>query len=52
MITMLWLIGVMATAAVIERANEKTGKKTTNLDCFVVLVAWPYVLVKELMKWK
>lgn len=50
MITMLWLIGVMATAAVIERANEKTGKKTTNLDCFVVLAAWPYVLVKEFVK--
>ena len=50
MITMLWLIGVMATAAVIESANEKAGKKTTNMDCFVVLSAWPYVLVRELMK--
>lgn len=50
MITMLWIIGVMATAAVIERANEKAGVKTTNFDCFVVLVAWPYMLVKELMK--
>lgn len=50
MITMLWLIGVMAAAAVIERANKKTGNKTTNLDCLAALVAWPYVLVKELMK--
>lgn len=50
MTTMLWLICVMATAAVIERANKQSGKKTTNMDCFVVLVAWPYVLVKELMK--
>ena len=49
-ITALWLAGVAATAVVIDYKNESAGVKTTNLDCFVALAAWPYVLVKELMK--
>ena len=50
MITILWLIGVSLTALVIDYRKEASCEKLTNLDCFVVLVAWPYVLVKELMK--
>ena len=51
MITALWFAGVAAAALVVDYKNESTGVKTTNFDCFVVLVAWPYMLVKELMKW-
>lgn len=50
MITILWLIGVMAAALVIDYRKEMSCEKLTNLDCIVVLVAWPYVLVRELMK--
>ena len=51
-ISAIWFIGVAATAVVIDHRKETECEKLTNLDCFIVLAAWPYVLVKELMKWR
>lgn len=47
---MIWIIGVTATALVIDHRKEMSCEKLTNMDFFVVIVAWPYVLVMELMK--
>ena len=47
---MIWLICATVAALFIDHNKWIHHKKITNKDCILALFAWPYVLVKELMK--